>query len=297
MYDLIIIGAGPAGLTSAIYAKRSNKNVLVLEANNYGGQIAIADTIDNYPAISHISGYEFATNLYNQVIDMGVEVKFEKAIEIRCDAIKEVVTNKKVYQAKSIIIAIGVRNRNLNIPGEKEMIGKGVSYCATCDGMFYKGKTVAVVGAGNTAFQEALHLSNICKKVYIIHRNENFKANGSLIKKVKSKENIDFILNSNVIRINGNNCVSDIDIKDNNDEIKNIKVSGIFIAIGQIPENGNLTKDLIVDKNGYIKSDKNLKTNIDGIYVAGDIRPKSLRQLVTATSDGAIAAVNAIKNI
>lgn len=297
MYDVIIIGAGPAGLTSAIYAKRSNKEVLVLEANTYGGQIVTTDKIDNYPAAPHISGFDFATNLYNQVIDLGAEIKFEKAIEIIDGDIKKVVTDKNTYETKSIIVAIGVRNRNLNVPGEKEFEGKGVSYCATCDGMFYKGKTVAVVGAGNTAFEEAIYLSNICKKVYLIHRNEKFKASASMVKKLKTKDNVEFILNSNVVSINGEDKVSDIDIKDNNDNITNLKVAGIFIAIGQIPENGNLTKDLKTDKNGYIKSDKNLKTNIDGVYVAGDIRPKTLRQLVTATSDGAIAAVNAIKSI
>lgn len=297
MYDVIIIGAGPAGLTSAIYARRSNKEVLVLEANTYGGQIVTTDKIDNYPAAPHISGFDFATNLYNQVVELGAEVKFEKAVEIVDGETKKVVTDKNTYEANSIIIAIGVRNRNLNVPGEKEFEGKGVSYCATCDGMFYKGKTVAVIGAGNTAFEEALYLSNICKKVYIIHRNEKFKASPSIARKVKNKDNIEFILNSNVISINGKDKVSDIDIKDINENTSNIKVSAVFIAIGQIPENGNLTKNLKIDKNGYIKSDKNLKTNIDGIYVAGDIRPKTLRQLVTATSDGAIAAVNAIKSI
>ena len=297
MYDVIIIGAGPAGLTSAIYAKRSNKNVLVLEANSYGGQIVTTDKIDNYPAAPHISGYDFATNLYNQVIELGVEVKFEKAIDILDGDIKKVVTDKNTYEANAVIVAIGVRNRSLNVPGEKEFEGKGVSYCATCDGMFYKGKTVAVIGAGNTAFEEALYLSNLCKKVYIIHRNEKFKASPSMTKKVKSKDNIEFILNTNVISINGNDKVSDIDLLDNDENKSNIKISAIFIAIGQIPENGNLTKNFNIDKNGYIKSDKNLKTNIDGIYVAGDIRPKALRQLVTATSDGALAAVNAIKSI
>ena len=298
MYDVIIIGAGPAGLTSAIYAKRSNKNVLVLEASTYGGQIVTTDKIDNYPAAPHISGFDFATNLYNQVIELGAEVKFEKAIEIVDDVdVKKVVTDKNTYETSSIIVAIGVRNRSLNVPGEKEFEGKGVSYCATCDGMFYKGKTIAVIGAGNTAFEEALYLSNICKKVYLIHRNEKFKASAGMVKKLKSKENVEFILNSNVVSINGEDKVSNIDIKDNNDNITNLKVAGVFIAIGQIPENGNLTKNLKVDKNGYIKSDKNLKTNIDGVYVAGDIRPKALRQLVTATSDGAIAAVNAIKSI
>ena len=297
MYDVIIIGAGPAGLTSAIYAKRSNKDVLVLEANTYGGQIITTDKIDNYPATPHISGYDFATNLYNQVIELGAEVKFEKAIDVIDGDIKKVVTDKNTYEAKSVIIAIGVRNRNLNVPGEKEFEGKGVSYCATCDGMFYKNKIVAVVGAGNTAFEEALYLSNLCKKVYVIHRNEKFKASPSMTRKVKATNNIEFVLNSNVVSINGKDKVTDIDLLDNDNNKLNIKVSAVFIAIGQIPENGNLTRNFNVDKNGYIKSDKNLKTNIDGIYVAGDIRPKTLRQLVTATSDGALAAVNAIKSI
>lgn len=297
MYDLIIIGAGPAGLTSAIYATRSNKSVLVLEANTYGGQIVTTDKIDNYPATPHISGYDFATSLYNQAVELGAEVKFEKAIDIINGEIKEVVTNKKAYQAKAVIVAIGVRNRKLNINGEEKFTGKGVSYCATCDGSFYKNKVVAVIGAGDTAFEETNYLSDICKKVYLIHRNETFKANPRLVKKVKNKDNVEFILNTNVISINGKDKVTDVDIRDNEDNISNLKVDGIFIAIGQIPENNNLTKDLKLDENGYIKSDDNLKTNIDGIYVAGDIRPKSLRQLVTATSDGAIAAVNAIKNI
>ena len=297
MYDVVIIGAGPAGLTSAIYAKRSNKEVLVLEANTYGGQIVTTDKIDNYPAAPHISGFDFATNLYNQVIDLGAEVKNEKEIEIEYGNVKKVITDKNEYEAKSVIVAIGVRNRSLNVPGVKDFEGKGVSYCATCDGMFYKNKTVSVVGAGNTAFEEALYLSNICKKIYIIHRNEKFKASASMVRKVKAKDNIEFILNSNVVSINGDEKVTNIDVKDNDNNINNIKVSAVFIAIGQIPENGNLTKNLKTDKNGYIKSDKDLKTNIDGIYVAGDIRPKNLRQLVTATSDGAIAAVNAIKSI
>ena len=244
MYDVIIIGAGPAGLTSAIYAKRSNKSVLVLEANTYGGQIVTTDKIDNYPATPHISGFDFATNLYNQVIELGADVKFEKAIEIIDGKEKKVVTEKNTYEGKSIIVAIGVRNRNLNIPGEKEFEGNGVSYCATCDGMFYKNKTVAVIGAGNTAFQEALYLSDICKKVYIIYRNEKFKASLSLSRKVKAKDNIEFILNTNVISINGDKKVNNIDIKDNKENISNLKVDGVFIAIGQIPENGNLTKDL-----------------------------------------------------
>ena len=296
MYDVIIIGAGPAGLTSAIYAKRSNKSVLVLEANTYGGQIVTTGKIDNYPATPHITGYDFATNLYNQVIELGAEVKFEKAIEIENGKVKKVITEKNTYESKSVIIAIGVRNRNLNLPNEKELLGKGISYCANCDGMFYKDKVVAVIGAGNTAVDDAIYLSDICKKVYLIHRNENFKAASSSVRKLKNKNNVEIILNANVININGKDKLTDVDIKVN-DKNKNLKIDGLFIAIGQIPENNNLTKNIKTDENGYIISNKNLCTNLKGIYVAGDIRQKSLRQLVTATSDGAIAAVNAIKNI
>lgn len=297
MYDVIVIGAGPAGLTSAIYGVRSNKKVLVLEANTYGGQIVNTDKIDNYPAMMHVSGFDFATNLYNQAKELGADIKFEKAVDLKDGKVKEVITENNTYKAKAIVLAMGVKNRSLNAPGEKEFTGKGVSYCATCDGMFYKDKIVAVVGAGNTAFEDAIYLSNICKKVYLIHRNENFRADESVINELKSKGNVEFILNTNVVSINGKEKVESIDIKDNNENTFNLKIDGIFIAIGQIPENNNLTKNIELDDNGYIKSDNNLKTNVDGIYVAGDIRQKELRQLVTATSDGAIAVVNAIKNV
>lgn len=294
MYDVIIIGAGCAGLTSAIYARRANKKVLVLEKNAYGGQIVNAKEIHNYPALMDISGFDFATNLYNQALKLGSEIKFEEALEIKD---KEVITTSNSYKCNAIILAIGVKNRNLNIPGEIEYIGKGVSYCAVCDGMFYKNKIVAVVGGGNTAIEDALYLSDICKKVYIIHRNENLSASEMSLDEVKSKKNVEFILNTNVISINGKDKVNSIDIKDNNDNINNIKIDGVFIAIGHTPQTSKLLDNINKDKNGYIISDDNLKTNIDGIYVAGDARQKDLRQLVTAASDGAIAATNAIKYI
>ena len=292
MNDVIIIGAGPAGLTAAIYLLRANKKVLVLEAKAYGGAIINTSCIENYPACPNISGYDFATNLYQQVKDLNGEIKFEKVIEINNAKEKEVITSKGKYLAKAVIIATGTTNRTLGI-GEDKYIGKGVSYCATCDGNFYKGKTVSVVGGGNTAIEDALYLSDIAKKVYLIHRRDEFRAFSKEIELLKKKDNVCFILNSNITKLNGKDNLESIVVTDNQGKNKNIVTDGLFIAIGQNPEN-NLFKNIIkLDDNGYVKSNSTL-TNIKGIFVAGDIRSKNIRQLVTATSDGAIAAMEAI---
>ena len=291
MYDIIIVGAGPAGLTAALYAGRANKKILVLEAKAYGGQIVSAHEVSNYPGIQSISGIDYATNLYNQVIDLGVEVKFETVLSITDD--KEVITNKEKYQAKAIILATGAENRKLRIENEEELVGKGVSYCATCDGNFYKGKDVAVVGGGNSALEDALYLSDIVSKVYLIHRRDEFRGEAKLISDIKKKENIELILNSNVTKINGTDKVESITV--NNE--KEIKVDGLFIAVGQEPKN-IIFKDVIdVDDKGYIIATDEVHTNKKGIYVAGDAREKLLRQLTTAVSDGSIAATVAIKEM
>ncbi len=300
MYDIIIVGAGPAGLTAAIYAMRGKKNVLVLEAKTYGGQIVTAADIENYPCEEHISGYDFATKLYNQVKSLGIEIKFEKVIDIKnCDTYKEVITEKSTYKTKTIILATGADNRKLGVEKETELIGKGVSYCATCDGAFYKDKDVAVVGGGNTALEEALYLSTIVKTVYLIHRRDSFRADQKLIDDIKKCDNIKLVLNSNVstLNTNSNGLLESIDITGSDDNISKLSISGLFIAVGRIPENENFSKIINVDENGYIDASENCKTNIDGIFVAGDNRKKSLRQLVTATSDGAVAATNAIQYI
>ena len=297
MYDIVIIGAGPAGLTSAIYGRRAEKKVLVLEALNYGGQIINTLSIDNYPVNPGISGFDFATKLYNQAKDLGAEIKFEKVIEIKNGNIKEVVTSKGTYQTKTIIIATGCNNRKLGIEDEDKLIGKGISYCATCDGAFYKNKDVAVVGGGNTAIDDALYLSGIANKVYLIHRRDTFRAEESSLNKLKEKNNVEFIYNSNVSKLNSNDRLDSIDVTNNDRETKTINVSGLFIAIGQTPEN-EIFKDLIkLDEKGYIVSDERCHTSIEGIFVAGDNRVKEVRQLVTATSDGAVAATEAIKYI
>lgn len=293
MYDIIIIGAGPAGLTSAIYASRSNNKVLVLEGSNYGGQIINASKIENYPGEINISGYDLVTNMYNQAIELGSEIKYEKVIDIIVKKdYKEVITNENKYKTLSVIIATGASNRKLKLPNEEELIGKGISYCATCDGAFYKNKTVAVIGGGNTAINEAIYLSDICKQVYLIHRNSCFKAMEKYVEELKKKDNVKVILNSNVTKINGTDKLESIEI---NKEI--IDVDGLFIAIGREPEVSYYSIDIDVDNNGYIVSNEHCKTNIDGIFVAGDVRKKEVRQLVTATSDGAIASLNAINYV
>ena len=291
MYDVIIIGAGPAGLTSAIYLRRANKNVLVLDGKGYGGAIVNTNKIENYPGCYNISGFDLATNLYNQAKDLGAIIKFENVIEFIDDKIKKVITNKGEYTGSAIIIATGKENRKLGF--EEEYIGRGVSYCAMCDGAFYKGKTVAVVGGGNSAIDDALYLSDLAKKVYLIHRRDEFRADSKTVDLLKKRDNLEFILNSNVIRINGESHVESIDVKTLDNE-KTIDIDGLFIAIGGIPMSDLFKDYLEFNSDGYIKSN-NCLTNKPGIFVAGDVREKEVRQLVTATSDGAIAATEAIK--
>ncbi len=298
LYDIIIIGAGPAGLTSAIYAKRANKNVLVLEAKNYGGQIINTLDIENYPANEHISGFDFATNLYNQAKNLGAEIKYEKVVDINnLGKEKEVITTKNTYKTKTIIIATGSENRKLGLPNEDEFASKGISYCATCDGAFYKEKTVAVVGGGNTALEDALYLADLASKVYLIHRRDEFRGEESTINLLKEKDNIEFLYNSNVTKLNTKDRLESIEVTSNDGETRTIDVDALFIAIGRIPENQNFAKLINLDNAGYIISNEYCHTNVEGIFVAGDNRVKELRQLVTATSDGAIAAVEAIKYI
>lgn len=295
MYDIIIIGAGPAGMTAALYGKRANKSVLILEDKSYGGQIVNASNIENYPGIEKISGYDYATTLFKQITNLGAEIKYETVIKISPD--KEVTTNENTYHAKSIIIANGAQNRHLNIPKETDFLGKGVSYCATCDGAFYKGKDVAVLGGGNTALEDALYLSNIAKKVYLIHRRDTFRGEEKYLKELESKENVEIILNSTVTKLNGNVKLKSIIVQDKEKKEKEINVSGVFIAIGQVPNNEVFNNVVDIDAKGYIISEDGVHTKTKGIYVAGDTRVKELRQLTTAVSDGSIAAMTAIKEM
>lgn len=296
MYDIIIIGSGIAGLTSAIYALNNKRKVLILESQTYGGQIINSNIINNYPGFLEISGFDLMTNIYNQVKNLGGVIKYEEVLEITKN--KKVITKNETYEAKSIIISTGLAPRKLNLENEDKFIGKGISYCATCDGSFYKDKDVMVVGGGNTAIEDVIYLSNICKKVYLVYRRKELRKDVNLTEKVKRLSNVEIIYNSNIEKLNGDESLSSVDIinKDTG-KITNIIIDGLFVAIGKIPS-GNIFKDLLnVTENGYIITDEDCHTNIDGIYAAGDIRKKNLRQLVTAASDGAIAAIEAIKYI
>ena len=297
MYDIIIVGSGPAGLTAAIYAKRSNKKVLVFESSNPGGKIVDATLIENYPALPHISGFDYANNLYNQTKEMGVEFKFERVNEIKnYEDHKEVISSKGTYNCKSIILATGNENRSLGLEREKELIGKGISYCATCDGSFYKGKDVCVVGGGNIAVGDAIYLNDIASKVYLVYRKSELSAEGILVDKLKEAKNVEVILNSSVIKLNGKEKLESVTVK-NNEEEYDLKVSGLFVAVGRNPQNENFKNLIKTDEKGFIIAGEDTHTNIPGIFAAGDNRVKALRQLVTACSDGANAAMEAIKYV
>lgn len=291
MYDTIIIGGGPAGLTSAIFLRRANKKVLVLESNVCGGQIVSAKDVQNYPGYKNISGSELSENMMNQALDLGAEIKYETVLKV--DEDKTVYTNDNTYKAKSIILALGCKNRKLNIENEDKFTGKGISYCATCDGNFFKGKEVAVIGGGDAALDDILYLSDIASKVYAIVRRDTYKGELSEVSEIEKKDNVVIKYNSVVTKLNGNGSLESI-IINNNEEIK---VSGLFIAIGQEPNNMMFKNIVDIDENGYIITTEEVKTKNKGIYVAGDARVKLLRQLTTAVSDGSLAATYAIKEM
>lgn len=296
MYDIIIVGAGPAGLTAAIYGQRAAKKVLVLEAKSYGGQIINTLDIENYPAEAHVSGFDFATKLYNQAKELGAEIKFEKVLEIRdFGEKKEVETGKEKYTAKTVILTTGSKNRKLGLAGEDELTGKGISYCATCDGAFYKKKKVAVVGGGNTALGDALYLADVAEKVYLIHRRDEFRGEEAVVEQLKKRENVELIYNSQVTKLVSEGKLTGIEATDKEGKTKKIKVDGLFIAIGRIPENDAFSELIELDAAGYVVAGEDCRTNVPGIFVAGDNRAKEVRQLVTATSDGAVAATAAVK--
>ena len=292
MYDSIIIGAGPAGLTSAIYLRRANKKVLVLEAKGCGGQIANADKVENYPGIAQISGFELADNLYRQAKNMGAEIKFEKVNAVQQD--KTVQTNGGTYRGKTVIIANGAAKRRLNLKKEADFIGKGVSYCATCDGAFFKNRDVCVIGGSDVAVEDAIFLSRTCNKVYLVHRRNELRAADLLQKELLAKDNVEIIWDSNVSELIGEDELSGLVIKNNKtDETRELEVEGLFIAVGINPVTEMFRGLIDMDAQGYIIAGEDCRTNVSGIFVAGDARRKPLRQIVTAVADGA----NAIESI
>ncbi len=296
MYDVIIVGAGPAGLTAAIYACRAEKSTLVLEAKSYGGQIINTPDIANYPVAPGISGFEFATTLYNQAKDLGALVKFEKVTEVRDGDVKTVVTPKNTYEAKTVILATGAENRRLGVPDEDRLLGKGVSYCATCDGNFFRKKVVAVAGGGNTAVEDALYLADLAEKVYLIHRRDSFRADAALVSKLKERENVELVLNSNVTKLLSDGRLSGVEVTNKlTGETRVLDAAGLFVAVGQVPENQNFAQLIELDAAGYAVAGEDCLTKVPGVFVAGDNRVKDVRQLITAAADGAVAATAAIK--
>ncbi|MCR5226717.1 MAG: thioredoxin-disulfide reductase [Eubacterium sp.] len=295
MIDVLIIGAGPAGLSAAIYVQRSGKKAVCLEGLVVGGQIVNTPEIANYPGIKKTSGFEFSMGLYEQATELGAEIEYEKAVSIeKKDDFHVMTESGKEFIAKSVILATGAKNRHLGIDKEEVLTGRGISYCATCDGAFYKGKDVAVNGGGNTALEDALFLSNYCNKVYIIHRRDEFRGEPDSFEAVKSKDNVELVLNSTIEEIKGDKALEGVVVKDKNTgALREIAVAGLFIAIGQVPDNKDFEDVAELDAAGYIDAGEDCKTKTPGVFVAGDCRTKSVRQLTTAASDGAVAALAA----
>jgi len=290
MKDIIIIGAGFAGLTAALYAGRAGGEVLVFEKAMQGGQIVFAGETENYPAVPTASGFELASALYAQAVKFGAEIISDEIIRCDFSDVKTVYTKDKSYTAKTVIIANGASHRHLNCDGEKEFAGKGVSYCATCDGSFYKNKTVAIIGGGSSALSEALYLSNICETVHIFHRREVFRGEKILADRVMSAKNIIIHYNSEISKIAGSDKVEAI----NFNETETLPVSAVFISIGMQPKNEMFSGYVLLNEEGYIITNENCETKTKGVFAAGDTREKYLRQLVTAAADGAIAGAKAM---
>lgn len=295
MYDLIIVGAGIAGMSAAIYGLRAGRSVLLLEEKGYGGQMVNALEVENYPGIPRISGYELSENLYQQVSALKGEIKYEKVLKIQEDGKKKkVVTNRAEYLCNCVILATGAKNRPLGIDREKELTGAGVSYCATCDGAFFRGKDVAVVGGGNTALEDVNFLSNYCRMVYLIHRRDTFRGEERLVHNLQTKKNVAFILESEVVALIGKEHVEAVKVVHRQTgEERILSVAALFVAIGQMPDNTAFENVVEVDKTGYIIAGEDCKTRTRGIYTAGDCRTKTVRQLATAAADGAVAALAA----
>ena len=296
IYDVIIIGAGPAGLAAGIYGKRAGFDILILDTSSIsGGQILNTYEIDNYPGFPGASGQEVADAMRQHCDKLGVEFARGRVTSIiDNDSTKDLVTKKNTYTAKSIIIATGASNKKLGCPGEEELSGMGVSYCATCDGAFFKEKQVAVVGGGDVALEDAIYLSRFCTKVYLIHRRDEFRGAKVLQDQVKSTDNIEIIYDTVVNSINGTQSVESITVQNTKkDSSSELKVDGIFIAVGTVPNTQILSGLVQMDDKGYVIADETCKTSCPGVFVAGDVRTKPLRQVLTATADGA----NAITSI
>ena len=296
-YEVVVVGCGPAGITSAIYLKRANINVCIIEKSAPGGQLNKSSTIENYPGFTKITGPELAYNFYNQINNLNISFINEEVIEITDKKDYKIVkTNKQEITCKGVILALGRRPRTFDNNNIRSLEGKGVSYCSICDGPLFKGEDVSIIGGGNSALEEALFLSDICKSVTIIHRRDIFRGDKILIDKVLNKDNIKVLYNSVVVKFNKkNDILESIDINENG-KIINLTVKACFIFIGYVPATSFLDNLDILDEKGYIKTDKNLRTDIPFIYACGDTINKNVYQIVTATGEGATAAISFIND-
>lgn len=296
MYDIIIIGGGCAGLSAAIYGARAGKSVAVFESGSIGGQITSAHLVENYPGIPCVTGVDFADRIYNQALSYGAEVRPEEVQKVTDNGkLKQVFTDEGTYETGAVIIATGVKHRHLGLDREEELTGRGISYCAICDGAFYKDKVVAVAGGGNTAIGDAIFLSGYCRKVYVIHRRDTLRAQKHLVDTAKGRHNIEFVFDTEVEKLNGEDKLNGLRIKNKNTGMQgSLSVEGLFIAVGYIPVNGMFSEMGILDDSGYIIADETGKTKIPGIFAAGDCRSKGVRQLATAAADGINAVLSAM---
>lgn len=300
-YDIIIIGGGIAGMTAGLYAYRSGRDILLIEKAFFGGQIIATSEIENYPGFTSIAGHSFASELYRQMADMDIPHVSDNVSHIEpCGDLWHIICTKGSYYSRSLIIATGTVNRRLGLPEEEKYTGRGLSYCATCDGAFHKNKAVAVAGGGSNALEEALYLSLLCKTVYLIHRSDSFTGEYELQKRAMETPNIEIMLNTTVTGLKGSDRLQSVVILsrpsgDNNTSASEIEVSGLFVAIGQIPQNEPFAAAVSLDPQGYIRAEEDCHTSASGIFAAGDCRTKELRQLVTAAADGAVAAAEAVK--
>ena len=296
--DVVIIGGGMAGMTAAIYARRANKSVIVFEKNVYGGQITATHAVENWPGEMSISGTALMEKVLDQAKELGTKFCDEEVLSVKKNGDEIVVgTDEGEYYAASLIIAVGAEERKLGLPNEKELTGRGISYCATCDGAFYKDKEVAVVGGGNTALNDALYLSDIASKVYLVHRRNEFRGDAILVERLKERKNVEFVLESKPVEFIGKKKLTGIKVEDKDGKERVLDVPGVFMAVGKTPQT-EIYKDIVdLDEKGYVIAGEDCHTSAKGIYVAGDCRTKNIRQLVTAAGDGAIAATEACRNL
>lgn len=293
IYDVIIVGGGPAGYTAALYAARANLSTLVLEKFSPGGQMATTDMIENYPGFPEgINGFELAMQMKNGAERFGVTSKLTEVKSVDLQATPKLVTTRKdTFAARTVILATGAFPRELGLPNERELRGRGVSYCATCDGMFYRDKTVVIVGGGNTAVADAIFLAKICKKVYLVHRRDELRASKTYMETLKRAENIEFVWNSEVTELHAEQFLTGVTVRNKkNSETRLLDCDGVFVAIGNIPNTELVKGQIELDEAGYVIADETTKTNVEGVFAIGDMRQKPLRQVVTAVADGAVAA-------